>query len=60
MEKKFAQNYVIVYNSNLKKSKIFRDIVEVEVGENAQKVIDIAMAKSDAFIFIHTEKIVRI
>lgn len=39
-----------------KKSKIFRDVVEVEVGENAQKVIDIAMAKSDAFIFIHTEK----
>ena len=39
-----------------KKSTIFRDIVEVEVGENAQKVIDIAMAKSDAFIFIHTEK----
>lgn len=37
-------------------SKIFRDIVEVQVGENAQEIIDIAMAKSDAFIFIHTEK----
>ena len=57
MEKKFAQNYVIVYNSNLKNLKSSEIFVGVEWGEDArEKVIDIAMAKSDAFIFIHTEK----
>lgn len=39
-----------------KKTKIFRDIVNVQVGEEAQKEIDVAMSKSDAFIFLHTEE----
>lgn len=36
-------------------SEIFRDIKEVEVGEEAQTVIDSAMQRSDAFIFLHTQ-----
>lgn len=39
-----------------KKTKIFRDIVNVQVGKEAQKEIDVAMSKSDAFIFLHTEE----
>lgn len=39
-----------------KGTNLFRDVVSVEVGNEAQKEIDFAMSKSDAFIFIHTEK----
>lgn len=39
-----------------RKTKIFRDVVNVQVGEEAQKEIDSAMSKSDAFIFLHTEE----
>lgn len=39
-----------------KQSIVFRDVVDVEAGEKAQEVIDCAMAESDAFLFIHTEK----
>lgn len=38
-----------------KDNKVFRDVTEVEVGEEAQEKIDEAMSKSDAFIFIHTK-----
>ena len=34
----------------------FRDVVNVEVGEEAQAVIDENMQKSDVFVFIHTPK----
>lgn len=34
----------------------FRDITKVEVGQEAQDTIDEALARSDMFIFIHTEK----
>lgn len=34
----------------------FRDVVNVKVGEEAQKVIDKQMEKSDVFVFIHTPK----
>lgn len=37
-------------------SNVFRDITEVQVGDEAQNVIDSAMSKSDVFIFIHTHK----
>lgn len=37
-----------------KKSTPFRDVVNVEVGEEAQKVIDEHMKNSDVFVFIHT------
>lgn len=41
----------------LEKSKsLFRDVVEVKVGESAQEVIDKALYESDAFIFLHTPK----
>ena len=39
-----------------KESSVFRDVTAVEVGDEAQDVIDSAMAKCDAFIFIHTQK----
>ncbi len=39
-----------------KVNKVFRDVTEVEVGEEAQQKIDEAMSRSDAFIFIHTKK----
>lgn len=39
-----------------KAADIFRDIAKVDVGDKAQKVIDIAMKASDVFIFIHTWK----
>lgn len=39
-----------------KNTNLFRDITEVQVGEEAQNIIDSAMAKSDIFIFIHTEQ----
>lgn len=39
-----------------KQSNVFRDIINVQVGEAAQNVIDKAMENSDAFLFIHTEK----
>ncbi len=39
-----------------KDNKTFRDLTDVEVGEEAQSKIDEAMSKSDAFIFIHTDK----
>ena len=34
----------------------FRDVAEVKVGEEAQKVIDKVMANSEIFIFIYTEE----
>lgn len=34
----------------------FRDVVNVNVGEEAQKVIDSALVESDVLIFLHTEK----
>lgn len=34
----------------------FRDVVEVNVGENAQEEIDKVMINSEVFIFIHTDK----
>lgn len=34
----------------------FRDVVNVKVGEDAQKIIDKQMEKSDVFVFIHTPK----
>lgn len=37
-------------------SNVFRDVINVQVGEAAQEVIDKAMENSDAFLFIHTEK----
>lgn len=37
-------------------TKIFRDVTEVKVGEQAQLKIDEAMVKTDAFIFLHTPK----
>lgn len=39
-----------------KKSNNFRDVVNVEVGEEAQNVIDTALSKSDVLIFLHTHK----
>lgn len=39
-----------------KESTPFRDVVNVQVGDEAQAVIDEAMEKSDVFIFIHTVK----
>ena len=35
-------------------TKNFRDVVNIEVGEEAQKGIETALAKSDVFIFLHT------
>lgn len=37
-----------------KNAQHFRDVTKVEVGENAQGTIDIAMKQSDAFVFLHT------
>lgn len=37
-------------------NNIFRDIICVEVGEDAQDIIDKALSKSDIMIFLHTEK----
>lgn len=34
--------------------KYFRDIVNVNIGENAQEVIDTALAYSDVLVFFHT------
>lgn len=39
---------------NSKVSNVFRDVIRVNVGDEAQKTIDDAMKVSDAFIFIHT------
>ena len=39
-----------------KETNTFRDVTAVQVGDEAQEEIDSAMSKSDAFIFIHTEK----
>ena len=39
-----------------KNSTSFRDITNVEIGEEAQDVIDSALSKSDVLIFIHTEE----
>lgn len=36
---------------------VFRDVVKVKVGEEAQVAIDKAMENSDVFIFIHTPKV---
>ncbi len=36
--------------------KNFRDVVNVEVGQEAQEVIDSALSQSDILVFIHTEK----
>ena len=38
------------------KSYAFRDVVEVEVGEDAQEVIDRALSVSDVLVFLHTPK----
>ena len=40
--------------TQIKGSTLFRDVASVEVGNDAQKEIDESMAKSDAFIFLHT------
>ena len=37
-----------------KTTKNFRDVVNIEVGEEAQKVIETALGKSDVLIFLHT------
>lgn len=37
-----------------KETTLFRDVVNVKVGEAAQSVIDAAMENSDVFVFIHT------
>lgn len=37
-----------------KETTPFRDVVNVKVGDEAQKVIDREMEKSDIFVFIHT------
>ena len=39
---------------NSKDCSLFRDVINVKVGDEAQKTIDEAMKTSDAFIFIHT------
>lgn len=39
-----------------KRAKTFRDVVEVQVGEEAQEVIDQALAYSDILIFLQTPK----
>lgn len=39
-----------------KESNPFRDVVNVKVGDKAQKVIDKEMEKSDVFVFLHTCK----
>lgn len=39
-----------------KETTLFRDVANVKVGDNAQVVIDQAMANSDVFVFIHTSK----
>lgn len=40
----------------VKSSMAFRDVVDVNVGEEAQAEIDKSMQRSDVFVFIHTEK----
>ncbi len=42
-----------------RESQAFRDVVDVEVGDNAQEIIDDAMRKSDIFVFIHTPEAAR-
>ena len=37
-------------------AKPFRDVVRVNVGEDAQQVINEAMGNSEVFVFIHTEQ----
>lgn len=39
-----------------KSSTIFRDLTNVEIGEEAQEVIDSALSKSDVLILVHTEE----
>lgn len=39
-----------------KNSTSFRDVTNVEIGEEAQEIIDSALSESDVLIFIHTEK----
>lgn len=39
-----------------RKNYAFRDVVEVEVGEDAQEVIDRALSMSDILVFLHTPK----
>lgn len=39
-----------------RESNVFRDIINVKVGEEAQDVIDRALKECDAFIFLHTNK----
>lgn len=36
--------------------KVFRDVVNINVGEEAQDVIDSALADSDVLVFFHTKK----
>ncbi|MBU5478277.1 TIR domain-containing protein [Eubacterium sp. MSJ-13] len=43
-------------NIMARRSNPFRDVVDVEVGKEAQGVIDDVMEKSDIFVFIHTPK----
>ncbi len=42
--------------TQVKESKPFRDVVNVKVGNKAQKVIDNVMENSDVFIFLHTPR----
>lgn len=42
-----------------RESQAFRDVVDVEVGDNAQEIIDDVMRKSDIFVFIHTPEAAR-
>lgn len=39
-----------------KNSTSFRDVTNVEIGEEAQDVIESALSKSDVLVFIHTEE----
>lgn len=39
-----------------KESNVFRDVVKIEVGKEAQKEIDSVMKMSNIFIFIHTDQ----
>lgn len=42
-----------------KNKRTFRDVIEVEVGKEAQEVIDSALLQSDVLIFLHTPKSVK-
>jgi hypothetical protein len=44
------------FDVQAKTIKNLRDVVNVEVGQEAQNVIDTALSKSDVLIFLHTNK----